>query len=171
MSDDRPQILKLTWPFVFGLIAIEATSLLLVAGLVWFFMNHDLFAKNESTEVRQVLMDQAAAWNRKDLEGFMAGYWNDERMSFATDDKITLGWQATLDRYRKRYQGEGKAMGELTFSDIDVSPYEKEWATARGRWRVDFPDNKSSSGLFILIFRKINGAWRIVHDHTTADAS
>src|SRR6187402_592416 len=66
--------------------------------------------------VEAVLKAQAEAWNRGDLEGFMATYWKDERLSFYSGDTVTKGWQATLDRYRKRYQAEGKEMGKLTFT-------------------------------------------------------
>src|SRR2546421_108695 len=67
--------------------------------------------------IQQVLDDQAAAWNKGDLEGFMKGYWKSDRLTFFSGDKKTGGWQATLERYRKKYQGEGKEMGRLTFSE------------------------------------------------------
>ena len=32
----------------------------------------------------------------------------------------TQGWQATLERYRKKYQAPGAEMGKLEFSDLQV---------------------------------------------------
>src|SRR5437879_12391855 len=55
--------------------------------------------------IRAVLDAQVAAWNRGDLEGFMAGYWKSENLTFMSGGTVTHGWQATMDRYRKRYQG------------------------------------------------------------------
>src|SRR5229473_2139487 len=34
--------------------------------------------------VRKVLDDQVEAWNKGDLEGFMAGYWKSENLSFSS---------------------------------------------------------------------------------------
>src|SRR6516162_2267178 len=64
------------------------------------------------TAIRKVLEDQAAAWNKGDLEGFMAGYLKSDELTFFSGGKVTKGWQATLDNYRKRYQGDGKEMGK-----------------------------------------------------------
>ena len=50
---------------------------------------------------------QVAAWNRGDLDGFMAGYWKSPDLVFFSNGTRTRGWQATLERYQKRYQAEG----------------------------------------------------------------
>src|SRR5437867_13449882 len=70
--------------------------------------------------IRKVLDHQVIAWNKGDLRGFMDGYWQSPDLSFYSGKNKTKGWQATLDRYRKKYQGEGKEMGKLTFSELDV---------------------------------------------------
>ena len=63
--------------------------------------------------VTKVLEDQAAAWNKGDLPGFMEGYWKSPDLRFLSGKTVTEGWQATLDRYRKKYQADGKKMGKL----------------------------------------------------------
>src|ERR1700691_5586408 len=70
--------------------------------------------------VEQVLRTQQNAWNRHDLDGFMAGYWNSAELTFFSGAKQTSGWQATLDRYRAKYAGPGNEMGKLDFSDLRV---------------------------------------------------
>jgi hypothetical protein len=32
--------------------------------------------------IRKVIEDQQAAWNRQDLDGFMAGYWKSAELTF-----------------------------------------------------------------------------------------
>ena len=49
--------------------------------------------------IRQVLEDQAAAWNRGDLDAFMEGYWRSEDLVFTSGGNVQRGWQTTLDRY------------------------------------------------------------------------
>jgi hypothetical protein len=67
--------------------------------------------------IRKVMDDQAAAWNRGDLEGFMAGYWRSEKLTFISGTDVTRGWQQTLDNYKKSYNSKEK-MGTLMFSDL-----------------------------------------------------
>ena len=74
----------------------------------------------DETAIRKLLDDQVRAWNRGDLEGFMAGYWKSPDLTFTSGGDQTKGWQATLERYRKRYQGEGREMGKLAFTDVTV---------------------------------------------------
>jgi beta-aspartyl-peptidase (threonine type) len=116
--------------------------------------------------ILRVLDAQRSAWNKGDLPGFMSGYWQSERLSFFTGATRTAGWQATLERYRKRYQGEGRAMGQLTFSEIDVEMLGPDSALVRGRWQLRLP-GEMPGGLFTLVFRRLPEGWRIIHDHTS----
>jgi ketosteroid isomerase-like protein len=116
--------------------------------------------------IRKVLDDQVAAWNRGDLEGFMKGYWKSPDLTFSSGKDQTKGWQATLDRYRKRYQGEGREMGKLTFFEVMVKPLGRDSAYVRGRWQLVRSKDKPG-GLFTLILRRLPEGWRIVHDHTS----
>src|SRR4051812_43961400 len=45
-------------------------------------------------------ISKVAAWNRGDLDGYMAGYWKSDQLSFFSNGKKTMGWQRTLDHYR-----------------------------------------------------------------------
>ena len=117
-------------------------------------------------EIRKVLDKQAAAWNKGDLDGFMTGYWKSERLSFFSGGNRTEGWDATLERYRMKYQGEGKEMGQLTFSELDIELLGTEAAFVRGRFTLVTTKGKPT-GLFTLVFKKQRDGWRIVHDHTS----
>ena len=120
-------------------------------------------------EVRAVLAAQVEAWNRGDLEGYMAGYWKSPDLVFFSNGQETRGWQPTLDRYRTRYQGAGKQMGRLDFPAMDVLMLGPDAALARGRWRLKMPDGKELTGMTTVVLRKMREGWRIVHDHSSAD--
>jgi ketosteroid isomerase-like protein len=118
--------------------------------------------------VRQLLAAQVAAWNRGDLEGFMRGYWKSDSLSFYSGGTVTHGWQTTLDRYRERYQGEGRQMGTLAFDIHDVTLPAPGEAVVRGGWSLAFRESRSG-GLFTLLLRWFPDAgWRVVHDHTSS---
>ena len=119
----------------------------------------------DARDIKAVLDRQVEAWNRRDLEGFMAGYWRSERLTFYSGATKTSGWQATIDRYRSRYQGEGREMGHLDFFDQQLEMLGPRAALVRGRWRLKTTTGESG-GLFTLIFRKFDDGWKIVHDHT-----
>ena len=119
--------------------------------------------------VGAVLQAQEDAWNHHDLEGFMHGYWNSPDLTFFSGATETKGWQPTLERYRRTYQAEGRAMGQLSFSDLQVEALGADAAFVRGRFHLAMPDGKQPSGAFTLVFRKFPEGWRIIHDHTCAD--
>ena len=70
------------------------------------------------------------------------------------------------DRYQKRYQADGKEMGRLTFSDLEVQVLGPDAAMVRGRWKLALKA-ENPEGLFTLIVKKLPEGWRIVHDHTS----
>lgn len=116
--------------------------------------------------VRRLLDEQVAAWNRGDLEGFMGGYWRSDSLSFFSGGNATRGWRTTLERYRRRYQGEGREMGRLAFDVQDVSLPARGVAVVRGGWSLAMKDS-APHGLFTLVLRWFPEGWRVVHDHTS----
>lgn len=126
-------------------------------------------AEDATAEIRALLDSQVQAWNRGDLPGYMAGYWQSGELTFFSGSALTKGWQQTLERYQERYQGEGKEMGQLSFRDVEIQILSADAAFARGVWELRTKDGKTSAGLFTLFLKKIPEGWRIVHDHSSAE--
>lgn len=129
------------------------------------------WAKNRVEEEKQAIRDvldaQVAAWNRGDLDGFMAGYWHSPEITFFSGKDVISGWEANRERYRKRYQAEGPdKMGTLSFSDLEIDLLGPDSALVRGRWKL-VTSKEPLGGLFTLLFRRKPEGWRIVHDHTS----
>jgi ketosteroid isomerase-like protein len=143
-------------------------ALLAVVVCVSTLVSADKSNANATSAVEQVLHMQQDAWNRHDLEGFMTGYWKSPELTFFSGAQETSGWQGAIDRYRKVYQGEGKEMGMLEFSDLRIEPLGTDAAFVRGAWHLTMSDGKTPHGLFTLVFRKFSDGWKIVHDHTSA---
>jgi beta-aspartyl-peptidase (threonine type) len=120
----------------------------------------------DRTAIQRVLDDQAAAWNKGDLTGFMNGYLESEELTFFSGNKKTNGWKATLERYQKAYQADGKEMGKLTFGELSIELLGTDHALVRGRFRLELKGD-NPTGIFTLILRKTPAGWRIVHDHTS----
>lgn len=120
--------------------------------------------KDEST-IRQILDEQTKAWNRGDIDGFMKGYWENDSMMFIGKSGVTYGWKNTLNNYKKNYP-DTATMGKLSFDILIVKRLSSEYYQVVGKWHLKRSVG-DLSGHYTLLFRKINGNWVIVADHSS----
>jgi beta-aspartyl-peptidase (threonine type) len=144
-------------------------AVMILSLLVGRAYGQDSSVTNAEDAIRLVLHSQVEAWNHRDLDSFMAGYWRSPELTFFSGTTETKGWEPTLARYRKNYQSEGRSMGTLSFGDLQVQVLGADAAFVRGQFHLVMPDGKQPHGLFTLIFRRFPEGWRIVHDHTCAE--
>ncbi len=130
-------------------------------------INAQSSSESESAKqaIKQVIVDQSKAWNRGDIDGFMEGYWKSDKMVFISGNTITRGWQQALDRYKKGYPDKA-TMGKLLFSELEIEPLSQDAAVVIGRFTL-IREKDKPTGLFTLTFKKIDGKWVIVMDHTS----
>lgn len=148
----------------------SVTGVLGALGMVVFAMGVGststmVAATDDARLIRAEIMTQQNAWNAGDIDRFMESYWRSETLTFSSGGKTIRGWQATLERYRKRYPNKS-AMGELTFRELEVTMLGDDAAFVLGRWHLK--RDKPIGGNFSLVWRRIDGQWRIVHDHSSA---
>ena len=118
------------------------------------------------TAIRAALAAQAAAWNRGDLAAYMAaGYWESDSLLFLGANGPTMGYAATLARYRQRYPSGGQ-MGQLTFTLLRVEILSPNSAFVAGRWELKRAHD-APAGAFTLLWRHKKGRWVIVADHSS----
>ncbi len=121
----------------------------------------------DEQQIRQVLIIQQTAWNKGDLDGFMAGYWHSDSLMFIGKQGVTKGWQSTLDNYKKSYPDKA-SMGTLQFDIISVEMLSKNTAYVVGKWHLKRDAAKGDlEGHFTLLFRKLDNHWVIISDHTS----
>jgi len=134
--------------------------------LTFVFTTASAQTDKTSAAIRKVMDDQAAAWNRGDIDAFMSiGYWRSEKLTFVSGTKVTRGWQQTLDNYKKGYDSRAK-MGVLTFADLEITVLGKDAAVVLGSWSLK-RETDAPGGKFTLTFRKFKEGWRIILDHTS----
>ncbi len=152
-------------------MSIRRTPSVLIAGalaLAAFLAGIGRADDDEATAIRRLLDRQVEDWNRKDLDGFLEGYWHAPGVVFQSGAERFDGFEALRTRYRKSYQAEGREMGRLAFTGLEVVVLGPDAALARGRFQLSMSDGKRPTGLFTLILRKRPEGWRIVHDHTSS---
>jgi ketosteroid isomerase-like protein len=131
------------------------------------FLITAVHAQSTKTEkaIYAVMDAQEIAWNNGDLEAFMAGYWRSDSLCFIGSRGLTRGWSQTLSNYQKGYATRA-AMGTLTFTILKVEPLSKKSAFVIGKWHLK-REKDELSGYYSLLWKKINGHWLIVADHSS----
>lgn len=134
-----------------------------------FILNATLsIAQTKNTdmeEIKEVMLAQQEAWNKADLDAFMTGYWKSDSLKFIGKNGIKCGWQTTLDNYKKSYPN-ADAMGKLTFTILNIELQNSDAAFVIGKWELKRTKD-DVGGYFTLLWKKIDGKWLIVVDHTS----
>lgn len=112
-----------------------------------------------------MLFRQQADWNKGDIEAFMDGYWQSDKLKFIGATGITYGYDATLKNYHKRYP-DRTTMGQLTFQVISTEKLSRKVIMLVGKWDLERTIG-DIGGVFTLLFKKIKGRWVIISDHTS----
>lgn len=120
--------------------------------------------KTEEEAVRAVIDAAQIAWNNGDLEGFMESYWKSDSLQFYSKRGLNHGWQEALDGYKRGYP-DLSSMGTLHFDIVSVTPIGEVGFVVLGKYTVTRVDN-TLEGAFTLIFKKKDGRWVAVYDHT-----
>jgi ketosteroid isomerase-like protein len=123
------------------------------------------FAQTPEIAIRQLMTDQVVAWNSGNIDEFMKGYWNNDSLMFIGHSGITYGYQQTLDNYKKTYSNADQ-MGKLFFTLLKVRRLSPDYYFVIGKWLLKRKTG-DIGGIYTLLFRKIDGQWRIVCDHTS----
>lgn len=121
-------------------------------------------SKNEK-EILSILDTQTQAWNRGDIESFMKGYWENDSLMFIGKSGVTYGYANTLNNYKRGYP-DTTAMGKLSFNILHMKRLSCKYYHVTGRWHLKRTIG-DLSGHYTLVFRKINGKWMIVSDHSS----
>ncbi|MGZ3902380.1 MAG: YybH family protein [Bacteroidia bacterium] len=125
-----------------------------------------LSAQNsDAVEIEKVMSMQEQAWNEGNAEKFMQGYWNSDSLTFVGKKGVTLGWKQTLANYKKNYPDK-ETMGKLVFTIIKKERLGPENYLVIGKWHLTRSKDEVG-GHFSLTWKKINGQWLIISDHTS----
>jgi len=122
-------------------------------------------AADDTSEIKASLDAQEAAWNSGDLRGFMDHYWKDPGLRFVTERVILRGWDTIMERYNELYPDEA-SMNDIDLSKIEIEVIEPgASAMVFGEWTLITPEDERV-GLFMQVYRKVDGQWVVVADRT-----
>jgi len=134
--------------------------------LIFIFLIFSCQTKNtqeqDKLDILSVIKMQEKAWSNNDLESFMQGYWKNDSLKFYGSNGLTFGWNKTLANYKKRYPTKDHS-GTLSFTIDDISKIENESYFVMGQYHLK-RNIGDANGVFMIIFKKIDGKWKIVAD-------
>jgi len=133
--------------------------------LSFFIIQHTFAQDKDEQAIRKVLNDQIVAWNAGNIEEFMKGYWNNDSLMFIGKSGVTYGYQNTLQNYKKHYKNADE-MGALSFELVKVQRLANDYYYIVGKWHLKRKVG-DVGGHYDLLFKKVNGAWVIVADHSS----
>ena len=120
---------------------------------------------NEIDAIKKMLTSQQECWNNGDIDGFMQGYWNSEKLIFTSlSHKPAYGWKNTLERYKESYP-DRYSMGEFRFEILDLKLNSEKTAILKGKWELVRMKDRPN-GLFYLDLEKFDENWLITKDST-----
>ena len=122
-------------------------------------------ANKDEKEITDLLNRQTVSWNKGNLDEFMSGYWHNDSLMFVGKNGITYGYTNALNNYKTNYNSPEK-MGKLFFEILKLKKLSPEYYFVLGKWFLKRPAG-DIGGHYTLLFRKINGKWMIVADHST----
>jgi len=141
------------------------------SSLIFFIFFGQLYSQSpisikDSLDIMKVMDFQEKAWNNGDIDSFMNGYLMSEELVFSGSNGPIYGWNATKERYKRSYP-DLKTMGKLSFTVKKIKSLSKKTAYLIGEYYLK-RTIEDSYGHFTLIWKKVNGEWLIVSDHTSS---
>lgn len=135
---------------------------------ILIFLTLPLFSSAQNKDekaVLEILKNQTSEWNKGNLEAFMEGYWKSDSLLFVGRSGPTYGYDKTLANYKKNYP-DAASRGVLSFDILKVEKLSPEYYFVLGKFMLKRTIG-DASGHFTLLFRKIDGKWKIVCDHSS----
>lgn len=118
----------------------------------------------EEVQIRTLLEESIAAWNRGDIDGHLAIY--AASVTVMTENGPRPGIDPIRASFSEAYFRDGKPLQSLQAEQVAVRPVGKVAALMTGRFRLRGGDLPDRTGWFTLVWQHTKAGWRAIHDHT-----
>ena len=126
--------------------------------------NPGISKTDDIAAIKNVLKAQEKAWSNNDLVGFMQGYQQSDSIPYFGSNGVTYGWDNMLERYKKSYPTK-EDTGKLKFKIANISKISEDAYWVMGEYILTRQVG-DAYGTFMIVFKRINGEWKIVGDHS-----
>ena len=137
---------------------------LLLISIIMLVGCYSIDQKKDKIEIKKALLKSAEDWSNGDIDAYMNVYWKSDKLQFIGKNGITYGWQKTLENYKKGYPSK-EHTGKLTFEILNINFLAKDLYSLTGKYHLERTVG-NANGVYTLIFKKIDGKWVIISDHS-----
>jgi len=116
--------------------------------------------------IRAIFESGCAAWNRGDIDGYLAAYWHSDKVRWVSEGAVCYGFEAIAAGFRARFDSPDK-MGRLEVTNFDIQLLGENDALVFGDW-IQTMQSARRHGVFTVHMKKISGEWLIVSDHSSS---
>jgi uncharacterized protein (TIGR02246 family) len=120
-------------------------------------------------EIVSMLAHSAESWNRGDLDAFVDDYVASDATTYIGSRGVLRGPAAIRQAYAPRFAGAPR--DSLSFDLLDVDPVAPDALNVIATYiltrRVAGRDSIIAKGPTSLLMRRVDGRWRIAHDHSS----
>jgi uncharacterized protein (TIGR02246 family) len=124
------------------------------------------------SEIQQTVRAYVDAMNKGDFASYAEMYSRQPGVTSVGDGKITRGW----DQIRQDIDGHLSMAGKFSvgLGSIDVTLLGLNYAMALTKYNITVGsaggEQVQRAGAMTLLFQKVEGEWKIIHDHTSMEA-
>jgi uncharacterized protein (TIGR02246 family) len=118
------------------------------------------------TAIQHLMDQQAADWNRGDVDAFMKAYEDAPTTTFV-GKTVEYGYATIRERYKRIYPTPA-GMGKLTFTNLAIRRLDPNYAVATGNFHLErtAAGGGNADGIFSLVLKKDPQGWKIILDHS-----
>lgn len=120
-------------------------------------------------EILATLDAAAQAWNRGDIDGYMAHHVNSPELTFVGSSGAVRGWEQILGSYRRAFFSTGSAGRHVFFSEVRVRPLDQGRAIVHGMYQYLDPSTREriGHGWTTMVLVRTPEGWKIAHRHNS----
>jgi ketosteroid isomerase-like protein len=112
--------------------------------------------------------NEAAAWNRGDLDTFMSDYAPGDLPTYVAGGHLVRGFDAIRSRYAPSF-APGAQRDSLRIEEMQVRPITDRYVLLTARYILFRGGSTTASGPFTLLMERRPEGWKILHDHSSSD--
>jgi hypothetical protein len=128
-------------------------------------VQHSDVQRNDVDEIADLVAQQFAAWNHRDIDGYMKPFWFSPQLIFAVEGEVWIGWDQVKANLLQQYS-DTERMGNSILERLQTSIVSPETAMSVEWWSIAFRVTKVR-GFTTSVWHRFPVGWRIIQGHTS----
>jgi len=123
---------------------------------------------DDHQHIRALFESGCAAWNRGDIDGYLADYWHSDKVRWVSEGTVRYGFETIATAFKARFDSPDN-MGRLEVANLEIQLLGESDALVFGAW-IQTTSSARRHGVFTVHLKMIDGEWLIVSDHSSTSS-